>query len=883
MQHSSEAQGQDCLTPRRSTPVILQYPTIPVHGTPDSWLLQSQLIMASHRDDSSVCSFDDTSSSAGDNSYVYIENGSDMTTDDEDQSQMTQSTSSVEGRPSRPNDVHSSNHTLSPSDYTGGQSKSQPAFHRLDCTESSGSGNQIQPGEAALDIESVQSLDQTEREAKYLEHTERVIHLKESSNSEGHFTIHAFNDSNIPRVLRQLYQDPLPEQISATIRLEMSGKALVPDQPFKVFFIGDASAKDSVQYKIATALAVDSMSEKRKSSGSMVVPIPSFSHSTGQDVVLIEKTNIDIVVDHCSTASFVCNKGGYDTIGLAMSDGTIVESTWDGSTFGIAQDWQLPDIAIFYLSESDDIASKQHRRFARSFMSRHNIPSIIISQATPWDKPADTMTLDYRTPHICLEASIGNQTRSKILKRLPIDLQSFLQIAPHQLSRNLALLTEVPRVPITRKRIQAGSNAETSGCVPGFKACRMFLTWLFQAISDPIRVVSQRRQTHPVQPFLLASLILIIGFVLAQSLRFAGISGLPNIDRAGKMTATQIVSASNIASTASVLSAKPIFEPKPKPGPSLVVPVAMPKGLTTTHSNTDLASFLLDSPANTVNKSEKFTVHVIGDRHIVLRPPYWFTRSKKLPKLYFNVTQGNRVLKHKLSTLFEGVHAIELPVNEVHGSLNVTVWTTSRPRINETFQVQFRNHWFQIPTLRRAASALTSPLQREVDIVQTRLSILYAHSSAELTAFIRETVQKTANIGTEAKRITSASMSQSAHSKDLVVSRIRKLSNDAAEVLLHMKERILDGRWPRVDILRRDLPRVISNPWSLISRQVQRFTVALDAHTTGAFALEVRRYGTQQLRQTQKKVLKLWWRVAGLPKRRPVRGVSGKRKRKMNR
>ncbi|KAI4163456.1 MAG: hypothetical protein LQ342_002963 [Letrouitia transgressa] len=839
--------------------------------------------MASHRDDSSVCSFDDTSSSAGDNSYVYIENGSDMTTDDEDQSQMTQSTSSIEGRPSRPNDVLSSNHTLSPNNYTGEHAKNQPAFHRLDCTEPSGPGNQIQSDEAALGIESVQGLDQTVREAKYLEHTETTIHLKESSNSDGHLTIQAFNDSRIPQALRQLYQDPLPEQISATIRLEMSGKALVPDRPFKVFFIGDTSAKDSVQYKIATALAVDSMSEKRKSSGSMVVPIPSFSHSTGQDVVLIEKTNIDIVVDHCNTASFVRNEGGFDTIGLTMVDGTIVESSWNGSAFGIAQDWQLPDIAIFYLSEFDDIASKQNRRFARSFMSRHNVPSIIISQATPWDKPSDAMTLDYRTPHICLEASTGSQIRPKRLKRLPIDLQSFLQIVPHQLSRNLALLTEVPRVSIATKQIRASSKVESPGCVPGFKACRIFLTWLFHAISGPMRVMSQRRRIHPIQPLLLASLILTIGFVIAQNLRFVGISGVPNIDRDSKMATTQILSASNLAGTASVLSAKPIFEPKPKSGPSLVVPVGMPKGLTTTHTNTDLASFLLDSPANTVNKSEKFIVHVIGDSHIVLRPPYWFTRSKKMPKLYFNVTQGNRVLKHQLSTLFEGVHAIELPVNEAHGNLNITVWTTSRPRINETFQVQFRNPWFQTPTLQRAASALTGSLQREINIVQTRFGIFYAQSSTELTAFIRETFKKAANIGIEAKKITSASRNQPAHSKDLVLLRVKKLSHDFFAVLLHMKERTLDGRWPPVNILRKNLPRVISNPCSLISSQVQRFTGAIGVHTPGAFALEIKRYSTLQLRQTQKKALKLWWRVAGLPKRPPVRGVSGKRKRKMNR
>ncbi|KAI4214115.1 MAG: hypothetical protein LQ351_003200 [Letrouitia transgressa] len=801
MQHSSEVQGQDCITPRRSTPVVLQYPTIPVHGTPDSWLLQSQLIMASHRDDSSVCSFDDTSSSAGDNSYVYIENGSDMTTDDEDQSQMTQSTSSIEGRPSQPNDVHSSNHTLSPNDYIREHSKNQPSFHRLDSMEPSGSSDRIQSDEAALGIESEQGLDETLREAKYLEHSETAIHLKESSNSEGHLTIQAFNDSNIPQVLRQLYQDPVPQQIYASIRLKMSGKALVPDRPFKVFFVGDASAKDSVQYKIATALAVDSLSEKRKSSGSMVVPIPSFSHSTGQDVVLIEKTNIDIVVDHCNTASFVRNEGGFDTIGLALTDGTAVESSWDGSAFAIAQDWQLPDIAIFYLSEFDDTTSKQNRRFARSFMSRHNVPSIIISQATPWDKPSDAMTLDYRTPHICLEASTGGQTKSKTHKRLPIDLQSFLQIVPYQLSRNLALLAEVPMVSTTIKQRQAGPKMESPGYVPDFKACRIFLTWLFHAISDPMRVVSQRRRIHPIQPFLLASLILIIGCVISQNLRFVGISGVPNIDRDGRLAATQTVSASNLASTASVLSAKRIFEPKPHPSPSLVVPVGMPKGLVTTHTNTDLESFLLDSPANTMNKSEKFKVHVIGDCHIVLRPPYWFTRSKKMPKLYFNVTQGNRVLKHQLSTLFEGVHAIELPVNEAHGNLNITVWTTSRPRINETFQVQFRNAWFQTPTLQRAVFALTSSIQGEINIVQTRFGIFYAHSSAELTAFIRESFKKVADIGTGVKRITSATRNQPAHSKDLVLSRVRKMSHDAVTVLLNMKERTLDGLWPRVDTL----------------------------------------------------------------------------------
>jgi hypothetical protein len=110
----------------------------------------------------------------------------------------------------------------------------------------------------------------------------------------------------------------------------------------------------------------------------------------------------------------------------------------------------------------------------------------------------------------------------------------------------------------------------------------------------------------------------------------------------------------------------------------------------------DLARSLLDPSVASLNESDQFKVHVIGDCHIILRPPRSFTLMKKRPKLYVEVSQNDHAVEHQLSKLFEGVYAVKLQREDAYGSMNVSVWIKSKPMFNQTYVVEFGTPWLKI-------------------------------------------------------------------------------------------------------------------------------------------------------------------------------------------
>ena len=215
----------------------------------------------------------------------------------------------------------------------------------------------------------------------------------------------------------------------------MISQGLVLDEPYKVLYVGDPLAKDAIMQKVGSALAATLRSEKPCPSRFNVVPISSFGDFLSPEVVLIDSTGLELSVEECHSASFAKRDGGNDTISMTLSNRTLIESYWSGSKFAITEHWKLPDIAVFYLSENDAILARQTRRFVRSFMSRHTVPCIFISQVSLWNKPAEIIALDHRTPHLCLQAHGSEKDKYEVVKRLPIDIQTFLSLDARQMNR----------------------------------------------------------------------------------------------------------------------------------------------------------------------------------------------------------------------------------------------------------------------------------------------------------------------------------------------------------------------------------------------------------------------------------------------------------------
>ncbi|MCJ1263071.1 hypothetical protein MMC22_002941 [Lobaria immixta] len=864
--------------------ITLRYPTIPVYGTPASWLSQSQLVtMASNPDDSSC---DDTSSSLGDSTYDFIDDKSIVVSDDEDQGNSNQSVSSQDGRevelPSnfgqrrdstneserQPSCSHSSLLSFDPEDSLTTESQS-----------TYGEANRNGDGPAAEGDEEIFASQKEDRQHTIALEESRNNSIRANKNVEGTHTLRVFKGEEISEILHHAHLMSSPTQVTATIKQTMISQGLVLDEPYKVLYVGDSSAKDPIIQKVGSALAATLRSEKTHPSRFNVVPISSFGDSQSPEVVLIDSTGLELSVEECHSASFAKRDGGNDTISMRLSNRILVESYWSGAKFAITEQWKLPDIAVFYLSENDTISAKQTRRFARSFMSRHTVPCIFISQAPLWNKPADIIALDHRTPHLCLQAHGSDIAKYEVVKRLPIDIQTFLSLDARQMNRNLACLATThsnPRLLDSCRSVSADVEKDTEVRT----RTRTYFGRLL-GIDEP-RVL---KKFPFIEKILSSGLLLLLGVLLYHQFALSSFFTASQVS-VFQQTPTDAITTPHpvLAKPTNSVSVSIRGEPPkiPTSPSSSASQYSAPKGKSPIHSNTEIASFLLGGHSLVPNNSDEFKISVIGDSHIVLRPPHWFIRSRKASKLSFSVSRGPSALSHQVSTLFDGVFAIKIARDDAYGVLNVSVWTTSKPKINENFEVDFGTSWFRFAGWKKTGSAITGYLREEVNLMNKGFANACNHASAELRSLVHGVQKQAGRLRSEAGKIGTASLNQTAKTTDIVLAQTLGLSRSLSQKLTYGSLAASKQIVLYAEHCRKDFILYTSNKSLMVSRQVQRLSRAaiLNVKTVAQGDIDPR----NQVRATQKRVLKLWWKVRGVPKHGFAKtGVNGKSKAKNTR
>ncbi|EEP80211.1 predicted protein [Uncinocarpus reesii 1704] len=233
--------------------------------------------------------------------------------------------------------------------------------------------------------------------------------------------------------------------LSVTVRQSISKQAIDVDRPFRVLYIGDPGFKHSVLEKIGDTLVASPKNSLYASSTNSsrfhVVPA-SFGPDSTPNYAELLPIHVQLVVEECVSATTSLGPENPDGISLSLKGRETVTSTRAGSGFQLmsASSWVAPDITIFVMGDNDDFATLVTRNCALAFTRRHNIPSMIISQSPLWRRPNDSVPLDTRTLHLCLEITDPTTGDSQVLGRYPIDLETFENIAPSQLNRNLASL-----------------------------------------------------------------------------------------------------------------------------------------------------------------------------------------------------------------------------------------------------------------------------------------------------------------------------------------------------------------------------------------------------------------------------------------------------------
>lgn len=870
MQRPGDPKHSPC--PDLESSVTLRFPTIPVHGTPASWGSHSQIVTMTPTHEESG---DDTTSSLGDSSYEFIDDRSNITTDDEEQDAMTASTTSSDGHAFEQVDVP-----------PRGRGPTDPAVQTPHAQPSTGPGDH----EASSELDAISSQASDPRatsdlvsydEQDPIEFDEpSVTNLNSSRFTEVSHTLKMIEKHGHLNELNKNVLDRLQSQLAVTVRQTMTSHSLTPvGGQYKILYVGDLSARESVVQKIGTALAAGLTrstldSQKARSSRFSIVPISAFGEEGSPEVVLIDSSGLELTVEDCGYASFARKEGGTDSLRMDLSSGALAESTWTGSRFTVSNDWRLPDIAVFYLPDNDNFAFKMTRQFARSFMSRHKVPSIVISQSTLWDQPTtEPITLDYLTPHICLESRKSSFVSAQIVRRFPIDLTTFLNIDAGQMNRNLACLAATAGSSYSRQKNKQPADEK-------LKNTAKSRPWSFREICESVIYDVQRDGLMGLNRYeyiaglvvILISVLgsLIVGFGLTELLGASKVSNSRVFPVQTEVFSTSSFSTSTLSSSIPLaLPSAPSLVPSSASSSSTQVPAA--KSLS---PNTDLAAFLLNAYALAPDKSERFKIHVLGDCHIVLRPPHWFSKMRKSPKLHFKVLRGDMELEHQLTTLFDGVYALQIKREDAYNTLTVEVWTESKPVVNENFEVDFGSSWFKVVGWKKATHLLTETIWGDLHSVKTSLSIVCGHTKTWLSTFVEQRRKKVAATNAAEKTILKSHLEVVVKTKELIVARTRDLQRGLAMRLYATRAAASDQIREKARELTENMALYTSNHTNMISLQARIFARSITKLDFNAFAQSARNLRRSHLREMQKKTLKTWWKVRGPPKQKRMKAKA---------
>ena len=855
--------------------LLLKYPTLPVHGTPAIWLSRSELVsMASNPDYSAS---DDTSSSLGDSNYDFVDDKSGIASDDEDHENLTHSVSSNEEREPPQLDALPrqniwgrlpafSSPNLTP-DYVVSGTGQNPLF-----SEPANEAHLLPAGSTGT-IRGLHTGDETNGglfrgQEDSMEHT---IILEEPPAAgmdpekpyESECTLKVFDENEASEIIKRHVRATVPSRtLTAVLKQTMIKQGVVPQNPYKMLYVGDSAAREEIVWKIGSALDASSTDADYTPNQYAVVRIPSFENATAGGVELIDSTGISLIVEECNSATSTKMDGGHDTVSMIISnqgssDGKLIDSIWSGAEHRVTDNWSLPDLAIFYLSDSDDKPAKQTRSSARKFMGRHHVPCMFISQAPLWNRPAETLSVDYTTLHICLKTY---EPSTSIVKRLPVDLETFMNLDASQMNRNLAYLAkkfasskpQAPKVSIAKHETSRKSSKKKDCFSPNFSYTENFF--------------SSRNLTHFKRIFL-PSLFLILGILLYQNfipIAFVG-PHVPAYQDKGVNMMSTIQRACPKFRTAVPISVQSNSALMTGPVSSLSNKASDSKARSHLVSNSALTSFLQSRQALASNKSENFQAGIIGDCHIVLRSPSWFIRSRKNHKLAFNVTRSGFVLHHQVSMPFDGVYALEIPKEDAYGTVNVSLWTTSKPILNESFELDFGTSWLKVSTWSKAAQVISSSIDKNRNSIGASIMVSYHRFAMNLGHLVPSRSKPAFEARKEAKQPKTASSNKTAELAGVIhsmaadfphklVLRLGNGSNAASKVVIYQAQQLYNH-----------IADYSKNSSLLLLEESQRLPQAITGNLR-KIAHDVARLQSKHLRTTQKQALKFWWKIRGLPK-----------------
>lgn len=511
--------------------------------------------------------------------------------------------------------------------------------------------------------------------------------------------------------------------LMATIQQTMTRQSLDLDKPFRVLYIGQPEFRNIILDKIGDVLVssscADSETSSAESSRYHVVPT-SFGAGAVPNFAELLPIHVQLVVDECVEATTGPPADRPNTLHLKFKNRPQCTSCWTGSEYCVSSssEWTLPDVAIIFMSARDDAAAVRTQRLAHTFLQRHGVPAMVISEEPLWKMSGEIIPLNHNSLHMCLESRHPQTGETAVLRRYPIDLKTFESITPGQLNRNLTSLVTLYPKKMYKATVDTPMPLDTHSCDDLEKYPR---NWA------PPSYATRARELSPM--FRVVTLTLVS--VIALSIGYAAVKAIILL-LAQWMAGSAVSNAFSPAvhriqftPTLTLQEAQPTSLSKRPSGDLRVLHVHDLEG-----SKTEEVAGLLVPVSS--SRPDSFEVQVVGDCHVVIKPPNSFASSKRQPRFNVSVHRHNQVLPYELSQLFDGVYTLKLNREDAYGVVKVTIAAKSRPPLNQTTTVDFGTPWLKIENWRRAAQVISSKLVKDLHTAQTGLTEVYGRFLKDL-------------------------------------------------------------------------------------------------------------------------------------------------------
>jgi hypothetical protein len=519
------------------------------------------------------------------------------------------------------------------------------------------------------------------------------------------------------------------ENLLGCVSMSMSQNTLNVGRPFRLWYIGSPTARVRILAKIRDVLrATSEQPPSRCRPDSSQNTSFSSGDVPGSTAAIQDSNNVpaQMTVDDCTTVASIEHDTDPMQIFLSFKNGTLYSSRWNGTKFEVssASEWICPDLAIFFVAPDDHLLLRQRHQLAEIFVSRHNIPSLNISETLGWTKPSNfspqPSRLQYR-----IERSASVFRTPILLRSLPVDLETFETIDSTQLSQHFAFLhqpTNFKTVNSPHDRISAPTCAPSHGTEyprrqetrdasaskpAGFwwtfnPACRNFpalelalviflitiWVWLISMLMLKPSLPDDGRLVEPIRP--------------------------TNWSLQPCVVSTSSGRAASLLPTASGAKGSGSME--------------IPKGLSVTGAPSDLAHLIT---SKTTNESDHFQIHSIGDCHIIVKTPRGLRAKSKTPPFDALVLRGEKVLLSSISKLFDGVYTIYVQKEEAYGLVKVVI---KHPKsvTRETHLINLGAPWLRVAGWKKAAQIVSEQILEDLKTAQVALTTVYDKSSDDL-------------------------------------------------------------------------------------------------------------------------------------------------------